>query len=67
MHVAFSVMEDPTFRELILYICPIIKPLFIRTGNIIRKWILNEFKKQRIRVKGELTQVRSLIYASFDL
>jgi hypothetical protein len=67
MHVALSVIEHPTFRELMLYCCPAIEPFFVKTGTTIRRWIFMEFKKQRIRMKDELAQARSLIHISFDL
>jgi hypothetical protein len=67
MHVALSVVEDPTFRELMLYVCPAIEPFFVRTGRTIRNWIIEEFKKQRLRIKGELALSRSIIHISFDL
>lgn len=67
MHVAFSVIEHHTFRELILYICPALQPFFVKAGNTIRRWIMIEFKKQRVRVKDEMALAMSLIRISFDL
>jgi hypothetical protein len=53
MHVALSVVEHHTFRELVVYICPALEPFFVKTGKTIRRWILEEFKKQRVRVKDD--------------
>jgi hypothetical protein len=66
MRVALSIIEHLTFRELMLYCCPAIE-LFVETGATIRHWIFAGSKKQRIRVKDELMQARSLIHTSFDL
>lgn len=67
MHVALSMVEHHTFRDLILYIYPALRPFFAKTGNTIRRWILAEFKKQRVRVKEELALSKSMIHISFDL
>jgi hypothetical protein len=67
MHVALSVIEHHTFRELVVYICPALEPFFVKTGKTIRRWILEEFKKQRVRVKDELGLAKSMIHVSFDL
>jgi hypothetical protein len=48
MYIALNVVEHESFRKLILYICPALKSLLIRTGNIIRRWIIKEFEKQRL-------------------
>jgi hypothetical protein len=37
MHVALSVVEHESFRELILYVCPALESLLMRTGNTIRR------------------------------
>lgn len=67
MHVALRVVEHHTFRDLISYICPAVLPFFAKTGKTIRRWILEEFKKQRVRVKDELGLAKSMIHISFDL
>jgi hypothetical protein len=67
IHIALSIVEHQTFRQLILYICPALKPFFVKQADTIRRWILAEFRKQRTRVKAELVVARSLIHISFDL
>jgi hypothetical protein len=67
MYVGLSVIEHPTFRELVVYCCPAIEPFLVKSGATIRRWIFMEFKRQRIRVKDELAQAQSLAHNSFDL
>ena len=67
MHITFSCVESVYFRELLLYIAPSLKPYFVAAGSTIRRWILDEFDKARLRVKTELDQSQSRIHISFDL
>jgi hypothetical protein len=67
MHVALSVVEDSTFRDLVLYICPALDPLLVKAGNTIRRWIMTEFKRQKQVICNELAQAKSQISISFDL
>jgi hypothetical protein len=39
----------------------------VKLGDIIRRWIIKEFARQRSKIKKELVTVRSRIYVSFDL
>jgi len=56
MHVALSIIEHHTFRDLMLYCCPAIEPFLVRTGTTMRKWVINEFVKQQLQIKKELEQ-----------
>jgi hypothetical protein len=47
MHIALSVVEHSTFRDLILYISPALESLLVRSGKSIRRWILTEFDTQK--------------------
>jgi hypothetical protein len=67
MHIAFSCVESVYFRELLLYVAPSLEPYFVAAGSTIRRWILDEFDKARLRVKTELDQSQSRIHISFDL
>ena len=40
MHIALSIVEADSFRELITYICPVIEPLLMKSSNTIRRWIM---------------------------
>jgi hypothetical protein len=46
MHVALSIMEHKSFRDLIVYISPALEQLLARTGGTIRRWIIKEFERQ---------------------
>jgi hypothetical protein len=54
MHVALSIIEHDTFRNLILYICPALELFLVRSGNTIRRWILKEFERQSLIIRDEL-------------
>jgi hypothetical protein len=45
MYVALSIVEHETFRDLIVYICPALEQLLVRTGGTIRRWVIKEFEK----------------------
>jgi hypothetical protein len=60
-------VEHETFRDLIIYICPALEQLLVRTGGTIRRWIIKEFEKQILLIKNELAQAKSQIHISFDL
>lgn len=67
MHITLTIVEHQTFRDLMLYVCPALEPFFVRTGKTIRRWIMAEYKKQRLCVKNELAQAKAMIHISFDL
>jgi hypothetical protein len=67
MHVALTMVEHKTFRELVLYICPALNKVLVHTGNTIRRWIIKEFEKRRLKIRNELAEAKSKIYFSFDL
>jgi hypothetical protein len=66
MHMALKVVEHQTFKDLISYICPALA-ILCQTGKTIRRWILEEFKKQQVRVKDELGLAKSMIHISLDM
>jgi hypothetical protein len=67
MHVALTVVEGDSFRELINYICPPLQPLLVCSCNTIGCWIIKEFEKQRLLIRHQLAQANSQIHISFDL
>jgi hypothetical protein len=67
MHVALSMVESDSFRDLVLYICPALEPILASTGTTIRRWIIKEFDKGSLRIRNELAQAKSQIHVSFDL
>jgi hypothetical protein len=49
------------------YHCPALKPFFVKSHQTIRRWIMDEFKQQRRKIKDELKLAKSKIHISFDL
>jgi hypothetical protein len=47
-------VKHETFRDLVLYICPALNAVLVRTGKTIRRWILKEFDKTRLQIRTEL-------------
>jgi hypothetical protein len=66
MHLALLIVEHPAFRDLILCIAPSLEVFFISSANTIRRWIMNEYRKQRKAIKARLARAPSMIHISFD-
>lgn len=66
MHLALSIVEHPAFRDLILCIAPSLEVFLISSANTIRRWIMNEYHKQREAIKARLAKAPSMIHISFD-
>ena len=45
MHIALSVVEDDTFRDLLVYLNPTLATLLVKTHQSIRSWVIKEFKR----------------------
>jgi hypothetical protein len=67
MHISFSQVENPAFQELLFYLCAVLAGFFPTSGNTVRQWILNDFKRRKDQIKKELHRSKSLIHLSFDL
>ena len=66
MHIALSVVEDQSFRHLILYICPALSFYLVKAGNTIRAWILQEFERQKDFIRGRIRRARSKVHIGID-
>jgi len=67
MHISFSQLEYESFRNLLLYLNPEISSHLPSSGNTIRNWILEEFKRRQDQIKKELSLSKSLVHFSFDM
>jgi hypothetical protein len=65
-HIAFSQIENPSFRKMITLLNEGLAAL-IPGRNTIRKWIVEEFEQQAKKLRHELRAARSNIHISFDL
>lgn len=66
-HIALSCVENEAFQELLQLLNPVIFDYIYTAGNSVRKFILNEFQRRRLRVINDLHNARSKIHLSFDL
>jgi hypothetical protein len=66
-HIALTCVEDDNFRDLLLLLAPALEPYLVRSANTIRRWIIEEFERQRLEIKKELATARTRIHISFDL
>ena len=67
MRVVLTIIEYQTFRDLMLYVCPALASFFVRSHNTIRRWIMAEYRRQRLAIMGELALAKSMIHISFDM
>ena len=70
-HISYSQVEDEDFRKFIDS-CSLgavsAEALLPRSGNTIRSWILDEYKRRKIHLcKKVLAHAASLVHISFDL
>jgi hypothetical protein len=65
--IAFSVVESPYFQALLVSCSHALTPFFVKAGSTVKRWILEEFDKQRLQIIAELATARSRIHVSFDL
>ena len=70
-HISYSQVEDEDFREFIDS-CSLgavsAEALLPRSGNTIRSWILNEYKRRKIHLcEKVLAHATSVVHISFDL
>jgi hypothetical protein len=65
--VVLSIIEDNSFRELVLFIAPALDNFIVHSANIIRRWILQLFNRQTLVIKKKLVRARSRIHISFNL
>jgi hypothetical protein len=67
MHIALYYVESESFRAWVLYVAPTLDKYLVQSGDIIRRWIMKEFDKQKLEIKNILATSRSRIHVSFDL
>jgi hypothetical protein len=65
-NIAFSVVESEYFQALLKTCSNALEPFFVKAGNTVKRWILEEFEKKRQEIKTELATARSRIHVSFD-
>jgi hypothetical protein len=56
-----------TFRDLIKLLNPALFEYLYKSGNIIRKLVIDNFKRRKERIKKKLVDSLSKIYVSFNL
>lgn len=65
--VAFAMLENEYFRELLACLNQSIADLLPRARATLRKWIMDEYVCQKEALKSELARAISDIHLSFDL
>lgn len=65
--IAFNVVESPYFQALLESCSEALAQFFVKAGNTVKRWILEEFEKQKMQIIAELATARSRIHVSFDL
>ena len=63
-HQSFSVVEQPKFREAL---SPEAESLIPQSGNTVRKWILDEFQRQREILIDVFKKSKSRVHLSLDI
>jgi hypothetical protein len=67
-NITFHVVESPYYYKLLLaYSAGALKPFLVHASNILKRWILEEFKKKKLKIRNELVITKSRIHISFDL
>ena len=66
-YIALSYIEIDAFRDLIKLLNPTLFEYLYKSGNTIRKLVMDDFEGRKERVKKELADSLSKIYISFDL
>jgi hypothetical protein len=50
MHIALTCVESDTFRDWVVYISPTLESYLVSSGDTIRRWIMREFNRQRLKI-----------------
>jgi hypothetical protein len=66
-HLAFLMVENIYFRELIEYLNKGLAGLLPQAKSTLRHWVLQEFQMQKAVIQVELSDSLSSIHLSFDL
>jgi hypothetical protein len=65
--LAFFMVENQVFRELIAYLNEGLALLLPRARSTLRQWIMDEYLKQKAELKAELSLSLSRIHLAFDI
>ena len=65
-HIALAMVENPFFRALINFINRAVLDHLPESSNTVRKWVMDEYKRQKEVRKEILRRSRSRISISFD-
>lgn len=65
--VAFFMIENVMFRELVAFLSPSIAALMPRASTTLRHWIVDEYETQKKKVVAELKQSHTKVHLSFDV
>jgi hypothetical protein len=66
-HIAFTQVENPFFRALLLALSTSVASLLPRSHNTVREWIMADFALRKTEIKKMLHESKSDIHYSFDL
>src|SRR5947207_8720165 len=67
MHISFSQVEYEAFRSLLLCLNNQLASHLPSSGNTIRNWIMDDFKRRQDVIKKDIYLSKSLIHFSFDM
>jgi hypothetical protein len=65
--VAFMMLENTLFRDLVTYLNTSIGALLPSGRSLLRQWIMAEYHKQKVLLKAELHNSQSKIHLAFDI
>ena len=65
-HIALAMVENPFFRALINFINRVVLDYLPESSTTVRKWVMDEYKRQKKIRKEALRRSRSRINISFD-
>lgn len=65
--IPYSAVEQPEFRDWLLYIQPSLEAYLPKSHNTIKGWVDSEYQKAKEAVKERLADTISRIHLSFDI
>ena len=63
----YILIEQPEFRQLLLYIQPSIGRYLPESRNTISNWIVDEFQQGQAALRDMISQAKSRVHLSFDI
>jgi hypothetical protein len=67
INIYLSVIEDVSFFNLIFSVNSGLSKYLVKSYNMIRRWIMDEFAIYKEEVKKKIKDFNSIIYISFNL